>query len=142
MKNKYGFTLIEILAVVAILGILSLIAVPNVIKYLKSSQEQAMATQENTIADAANLYNEDYCIHPIGNRTCGVCTKSDTISYVRLSVLENLSLIDKVKYKDSDCDGVVVWDSEARTKKTYLVCENDTYSTDSSIDLDKDYPEC
>lgn len=141
MKNKKGFTLIEILAVVAILGILSLIAVPNVLKYLKTSQEQAMITQENTIAAAANLYNEDYCIHPIGNRTCGVCTKSDTISYVKLSVLKNLSLIDEVKFKNSFCDGVVVWDSEARTKKTYLVCGSD-YATDSTVNIDSEYPGC
>lgn len=141
MKNKKGFTLIEILAVVAILGILSLIAVPNVLKYLKTSQERAMITQENTIADAANLYNEDYCIHPIGNRTCGVCTKSDTISYVKLSVLKNLSLIDEVKFKNSSCDGVVVWDSEARTKKTYLVCGSD-YATDSTVNIDSEYPGC
>ena len=148
MKNKKGFTLIEILAVVAILGILSLIAVPNVLKYLKTSQEQAMIIQENNIADAANLYNEDYCIHPIGNRTCEVCTiikNGTTISYVKLSVLKNLSLIDEVKFKNSSCDGVVVWNPEARTKKTYLVCGSD-YATDSTVvntvNIDKEYPEC
>ncbi len=141
MKNKYGFTLIEILAVVAILAILSLIAVPNVLKYLDTSRKQAMVTQENTIVDAANLYNEDYCIHPIGERTCGVCTKSDTISYVRLSVLKNLGLIDEVKYKNSVCDGVVVWNSEDRTKKTYLVCGSD-YVTDSTVNIESEYPGC
>ena len=56
MKNK-GFTLIEILAVVIILGILAIIAVPTVSNYIESSRKSAyVQTIKDVLASAgANL---------------------------------------------------------------------------------------
>ena len=56
MKNK-GFTLIEIIAVVIILGILAIIAVPTVSNYIESSRKSAyVQTIKDVLASAgANL---------------------------------------------------------------------------------------
>ena len=51
MKNKKGFTLIELMIVIAIIGIISAIAVPNYLSYRISS---ANATAK---ADARSFYN-------------------------------------------------------------------------------------
>ena len=39
MNRKKGFTLVELLAVIIVLGLILVIAVPSVNKYLKSSKE-------------------------------------------------------------------------------------------------------
>ena len=44
MKNKKGFTLIEILAVIIILGILLIIAVPSISNYINDSRKHAYIT--------------------------------------------------------------------------------------------------
>ena len=55
--NKKGFTLIEILAVVIILGILMIIAIPSVTSYIESSRKSAyVKTIKDLMASAgANL---------------------------------------------------------------------------------------
>lgn len=55
--NKKGFTLIEILAVIIILGILMVIAIPSVTKYIESSRKSAyVKTIKSIVASAgANL---------------------------------------------------------------------------------------
>lgn len=55
MKRK-GFTLVELLAVLVILGMLSLIVVPNVISVMKNQKNNLYNTQINLIIDAAEGY--------------------------------------------------------------------------------------
>ena len=55
MKKK-GFTLVELLAVIIILSLVLVIAVPSVNKYIKQSKEKAYNTQISTIIEAAQAY--------------------------------------------------------------------------------------
>lgn len=61
MKNKKGFTLVEIVAAIAIMAIIGLIAVPSVIKKFNTSRIQAMAIQENKLVEAGDILLDDYC---------------------------------------------------------------------------------
>ena len=49
MKNAKGFTLIELMIVVAIVGILAAIAVPNYFNYLAKSQQAEAKTNLGAI---------------------------------------------------------------------------------------------
>lgn len=48
MKNK-GFTLVEILAVITIIGLLALITIPTVDSIIRSSKEEAYEVQKDSI---------------------------------------------------------------------------------------------
>lgn len=60
---KKGFTLVELLAVITLLGLLSLIVVPVVDKLIKDSEEELYQTQIKNIEDGAknwaskNIFN-------------------------------------------------------------------------------------
>ena len=55
--NKKGFTLVELLAVIAILAILVIIALPNVIKLYNNAKKNTFLTEAKTVyKEAANKY--------------------------------------------------------------------------------------
>jgi type IV pilus assembly protein PilA len=58
-KNQKGFTLIELMIVVAIIGILAAIALPKFADMLEKSREGATRGNLNSIQSAMNIYNAD-----------------------------------------------------------------------------------
>ena len=61
---EHGFTLLELLVVLAILGLLMAIVGPQVIKYIGSSSTQAAQIQTKNIAAALQLYRLDAGRYP------------------------------------------------------------------------------
>ena len=60
MKNEKGFTLVELLAIIVILGILMTLAIPAVQRVLKSSQKKTFVEYAEKIAQTAQTkYNQD-----------------------------------------------------------------------------------
>ncbi len=56
MKNKKGFTLIELVVVVAILGVLALLIVPNVTNRISEAKEAVLEANIKVINNAIKLY--------------------------------------------------------------------------------------
>ena len=55
MNNKKGFTLIELLAVIVILAILMLLALPNALKIMENARKSAFETEARSYLKAAEL---------------------------------------------------------------------------------------
>lgn len=163
---KKGFTLIEVLAVIAILGILVSLVVPNLVKYLDESSKFGMKNQENSVTSAANLYIEDHCKNPLYGYNCPSSytnPESNQEKYICLSDLQDDKNVDEgikresyigpIEFDDSVCDGVILFtkndsknNSAYNNVKTYLACGYDytgsyEYSTDEEFIFDK-YSDC
>ena len=154
--NKKGFTLVELLAVIAILGLIVTTVSIAVTKIYNDNIKKTMIVQENNIASASRNYLDDYCFSPLdGNYICPKSYDNTTDNrYICLSDLqenEKDNYINKVTYKDEDCKGIIVFtkdDEGGYTKPTtYLYCDYDSkknkynYITDESLDISL-YPRC
>jgi general secretion pathway protein G len=63
-SNEDGFTLLELLVVLAILGLLAAIVGPQVIRYLGSSKTQSAQVQAKNIAASLQLFRLDAGRYP------------------------------------------------------------------------------
>ena len=63
-RRDAGFTLLELLVVLAILGLLAAIVAPQVLKYLGSSRTQTAKVQIQNISAALELYRLDVGRYP------------------------------------------------------------------------------
>lgn len=84
MKNKKGFTLIEIMAVIIILSIIALIVVPLVTGSIKSSKDKLYDTQIENIKSAAKSYMINLDLDDTQNKML-----------VTIEELKKLGLVDK-----------------------------------------------
>lgn len=60
MKLKNGFTLIELIFVIVLLGLLSLLIVPNINKFVANSKDKLLSAQIKSVADSSLNFITDY----------------------------------------------------------------------------------
>lgn len=68
--NKKGFTLVEVLAVIVLLGLLVGIAVPNVLRSQTKAKEKTLATKVKNIERAAVLWGQDNKAEVLDGNLC------------------------------------------------------------------------
>lgn len=89
-NNNKGFTLIEILAAIVILGIISTIAVPAVYKYVTKTKDFSYENMYKTVYDAVKNYRIDTNDVSANGPSAPTYTKADINNFVELNYLDPL----------------------------------------------------
>lgn len=75
MMNKKGFTLVELLSVIVLIGLLLGIGVPGVMRISKKMKERSFNTKKEQIEQAATLWGQDNRTR-LSKSTCKVLESS------------------------------------------------------------------
>jgi len=102
--NKKGFTVVEVLAVMIILGLLMLLVVPSISKLMKENDEKKYSTYERMMEEYAVVY------------------PNKSLTVIKLSQLDNLD------EAQNNCTGYVKVDRSTNEYKAYIKC-GDKYTT-------------
>ena len=130
MENKKGFTLVELLATITILGILLGIAIPSVMGYMNRGKETYYHSLEDSVLNSARDYLIDYrSLYP---REIG-----STISINGDELINNKYITDIDDEDGKKCDATVIVEKTDKDEYDYHVCLKcgDNYSSsDESCD--------
>ena len=123
--NKKGFTLVELLVVIAIIGVLALLILPNFISSFRDANKKAMITQEHEMVDAAKLFIEDYCRHPLEENK-GQCkryslkTNVSGKEYICLCTLVEKKYMEEIVSGGKTCSGYIVYSNKKFINSFYI----------------------
>ena len=103
MNNK-GFSLIELLAVIIIIGIVALIAVPSVSQYINKASDTSYSSYERSMEDAAKNMIMDCETDLTLNCNLKLPYTTTTTTTIKLKILVNEGYIDKMKDPQSNAE--------------------------------------
>lgn len=143
MKKKSGFTLIELMIVVAIIGILAALAIPAFITYVRRSKAGEATTNLNAIFKAVSTYYIGDRITArglTGTSRSNCITASQSISPANPGADKQASGISLPGYAISDFVyfGYAILSSSAAAGTCNTQANTDVYTISGSGDLDAD----
>ena len=120
--NKKGFTLVELLAVIAILAILVIIALPNVLKMFNDAKKNSFLTEAKTLAqDVSSKYISESMK---GNKLSVISNKKNSLDLSGRDLEYSFELDSKGKIKN-----MIVSDG------TYCISTNKDYTKITKSDI-------
>lgn len=118
IKNEKGLTLVELLAVIVILGIIAAIAVPAIGNIIANSRAKAVISDAQNAISAANLYytdnKEDVAV--FSNDTSVAGSTDTTTGY-----LENAGTLDKLTVTKLDNKLYITFTTDTINGKVFEV---------------------
>lgn len=148
MINKKGFSLVELMAVLVILGVVFAIAIPSYNSYTKKARNTLYSSYISNIKDATSAYLEE-CLR---NNTCSKLNDNDNYTYytIRGHRIRNIDpnklnvKIDNNKCSDAKISigfPTTTYKETVPNIKDFYVCLK-CKSGNSYIELDTDDNEC
>lgn len=120
LKNQKGLTLVELLAVIVILAIVSAIAVPAIGGIIENSRYSAVKADATNVLNAAKMY---YIDNPEGKTEAG-----DTAGTVSVKTLKDKNYLESVGKIKADVNNFVKKDNPNKLTTTAII-----YSGDKSV---------
>ena len=135
MKNKKAFTMVELLAVLVILGIIMAIAVPTISYFLKGNSSDYYSKLERTISASSQDFFNDYRVNlpkDIGN-----------IKKINITTLTSQKYITDILGIDKkNCEGDVVAQKLSNGNYSYTTCLKCEKKQDGSYGYTSTAKEC
>ena len=131
LKNSKGFTLIEMLVVVAIIGILVLLALPSYLGYTKDANVATMQADIRVLESAALVSNIDGAGWPVtGNAleatSAGVAQAKEADAEAVVKAIDEADIKNQVQSLKNDvADYGIITSGENEGKVIYLAGEED-----------------
>ncbi|MFO8058317.1 MAG: prepilin-type N-terminal cleavage/methylation domain-containing protein [bacterium] len=135
MKNRKGFTLIELMIVVAIIGILAALAIPDFMKMLAKSKQSEAKTNLGSIFNLMTAYHGEHSTYADTFNLIGFAPEGENLYTYRLSAAatdctpdqlstENCSQIQthESKGNNNQCDASSQNAGPADVTQTTFVC--------------------
>ena len=141
-RKKRGFTMVELLGVITILGIISLICIPSVSNLLKKAGNSYYeGIEKNTKSAGIDYYTDNKNLLPSSNGETSIVYVGDTTK--SKDSLVGLSYIDKVVDKNNKtCNYYTLETSNWKNKKfSYVIVikENNKYKYTSCLSCSEEY---
>lgn len=147
MINKKGFSLVELMAVLVILGVVFAIAIPSYNSYTKKARNTLYSSYISNIKDATSAYLEE-CLR--NNTTCSKLNDKYTYYTIRGHRIRDIDPNNlNVKIDNNKCSDAKIsigfpttaYKEKVTDTKDFYVCLK-CKSGDSYIELDTDDKEC
>ena len=87
--NKKGFTLMELVTIIALLSIIGVVLIPKINNVFKESRADQLESVRNDVIDATNVYLNTKC----GNESYNVLLKENTVK-IYLNNVSDCGLIE------------------------------------------------
>ena len=97
MKNKKGFTLVELLVAIAIMGIITAIAIPMIRNIREGNENKQYKTYAESLKHAAKLYLDSYEEDMFGRKKTGC-------AIITYNQLKSRNLIKDIPIENITCD--------------------------------------
>lgn len=122
MKDKKGFTLTELLAVIVLIGVILAIAVPSYQSYVTRTRKEVLESYKANIIDAANQYAAE-------------CIVKNTLveNFAPKNIWEDLNFKNKADI-EKDYNDIKVYIESGKSKASDLYCIRIQYTKNNSID--------
>ena len=72
--NKHGFTLVELIVVIAIMGVILILALPQVSRIQSANKNKKYETYKESLESAAKIYIDNHTKDLFGNNPTGCIT--------------------------------------------------------------------
>ncbi|MFH1139171.1 MAG: prepilin-type N-terminal cleavage/methylation domain-containing protein [Pseudomonadota bacterium] len=114
MRNRKGFTLIELMIVVAIIGILAAIAIPQFASYRQRAQDSAAKSALKNLATAQENYYAEHNVYAVNaDRATSSLTGWTVESVITVTILGGSATAWSATAKHSSSANTFTYDSTA-----------------------------